>query len=221
VSNSPEYEQAFQAVTVGDTATLLTLLKKDPKIRNATNGEGISLLMFAIYNRKMDVADRLVQLGVGFDLFSASAYGALKEVVEILNSGPTLVNTFSVDGWTPLHLASFFGNILVVKYLVMSGGDINAVSRNNLKNQPLNAATVSNHTDIAKFLIQNGADVNFAQHGGSTPIHAAAHNGNEELVQIFLAHGADPNAKDEAGETPFDKATKQGHTNLASILRSS
>lgn len=221
MSDFPERELAFQTVAAGDTAALLALLQKEPTIRNATNAEGISLLMFAIYNRKRDVANLLVQLGVELDVFSASAYGALKLVTEILSNGPALVNAISPDGWTPLHLASFFGNILVVKYLVMSGGDINAVSRNNLKNQPLNAATASNHTDIAKFLIQNGADVNFAQHGGVTPLHEAAHNGNDELVQIFLSHGAIAAAKDEAGETALDKATKQGHTNVMAILQSS
>jgi ankyrin repeat protein len=152
-------------------------------------------------------------------MFSAAAYGALNELAAILKYEPSLLNAFSADGWTPLHLASFFGNIELVEYLVMSRVNISAVSKNNLKNQPLNAATVSNHTDIAKLLIKNGADVNFAQHGGITPLHAAAHNGNEELIQIFLAHGADPNAKDEAGETALDKAAKQGLAKVASILR--
>jgi len=220
VSNSAVHEQAFQAVAVGDIAMIRTLLNKHPDILNATNAKGISLLMFAIYNQKKGIADLLVNRGVRLDVFSASAHAALKELVEILRCEPTLVNAFSPDGWTPLHLASFFGNIMLVEYLVMSRADISAVSRNNLKNQPLNAAAVSNQTDIAKLLIKNGTDVNFAQHGGITPLHAAAHNGNEELVQILLAHGADPNAKDEKGETPIDKAAQRRHVNIVSILRS-
>jgi ankyrin repeat protein len=220
MSNSAVHEQAFQAVAAGDITTIRTLLNKHPLVLNATNAEDISLLMFAIYNQKKDIADLLVNRGVRLDVFSASAYGALKEIVEILRHKPGLVNTFSPDGWTPLHLASFFGNIMLVEYLVMSRADINAVSTNHLRNQPLNAATVSNHTDIAKFLVKKGADVNFAQHGGITPLHATAHNGNVELVQILLAHGADPDAKDEKGETPIDKATQRGHMNIVSILRS-
>jgi len=218
--NPTLHEQAFQAVTAGDTAAVRTLLNNHPGLLDATNEKGVSLLMFAIYNQKKDIADMLVNRGVRLDVFSASAYGALKETVEILRYEPDLVNAFSPDGWMPLHLASFFGNIMLVEYLVMSRADINAVSRNTLKNQPLNAATVSNHTDVAKFLIKKGADVNFAQHGGITPLHAASHNGNEELVQILLAHGADPNAKDEKNETPIEKAMQRGHMNCVTILRS-
>ncbi|MBM2841867.1 MAG: ankyrin [Bacteroidetes bacterium] len=215
-----EIEQVFQAIKAGDKEALASLLKQHPTVRNATNPEGISLLLFAIYNGKKDIADLLVQAGSKFDVFSAAAYGALTEIVNILQYEPGLLNAYSPDGWTPLHLASFFGNQMVVEYLVMSRADVGAVSKNNLKNQPLNAATASNHTDIVKVLVKRGADVNFAQHEGITPLHAAAHNGNEELVQILLAHGADPNAKDEKGETPIDKATQRGHVNIVSILRS-
>jgi ankyrin repeat protein len=220
MSNSAIHEQAFQAVTSGDTGAVRTLLNNHPGLLDATNEKGVSLLMFAMYSRKNDIADLLLNRGARFDVFSASAYGALKEVVDILRFEPGLINTFSPDGWTPLHLASFFGNLLLVEYLVMSRADINVVSRNALKNQPLNAATASNHTDIAKFLVKKGADVNFAQHGGITPLHAAAHNGNEELVHILLAHGADPGAKDEKSETPTDKATLRGHMNIVLILGS-
>jgi len=212
--------QAFRAVKDDDKDALVTILKQFPSVRNATNQEGISLLMFAIYNGKKDIAEMLVHAGTKLDVFSASAHGALKEIVEMLRIEPDLVNSFSQDGWTPLHLASFFGNVMVVEYLVMSRADINAVSKNDLKNQPLNAATASNQTDIAKFLVKRGADVNFVQHEGITPLHAAAYNGNEELVQILLAHDADPNARDEKGESPIDKATQRGHMNIVSILRS-
>jgi ankyrin repeat protein len=176
--------------------------------------------MSAIYNGKKDIADLFIQRGIRLDVFSAAALGALKEIVEIVGYEPDLVNTFSADGWSPLHLASFFGNMRVVEHLVMSRAEINAISRNSLKNQPLHAATVSNRTDVARFLLKKGADVNFVQHGGIAPLHAAAHNGNDVLVKILLAHGANPNTKDDKGETPADKAIHQGHAHIVSLLRS-
>jgi ankyrin repeat protein len=220
MSSSLLHEQAFQAVSAGDIAGLLAHLTQHPTAINAINTDGVSLLMFALCNKNKEIANLLVSRGVTLDVFSASAHGALETIQDILKDKPGLVNSFSPDGWTPLHLASFFGNVKVVEYLVMSRADINAISRNNLKNQPLHAATVSNKTDVARLLVKNGADVNSAQHGGITPLHAAAYNGNEELVQIFLAHGGDPNAQDESGETALDKATKQGHTNITSIFQS-
>lgn len=219
-SANAKNEQAFQAVKGGDKDALVALLKQDFLTRNAKNAEGISLLLFAIYNQRMEMADLLVKFGAGFDVFSAAAYGALKEIVTILKADANLVNAFSPDGWTPLHLASFFGNIMVVEYLVMSRADVNAVSQNALKNQPLNAATVSDKTDIAQFLLRKGADVNFAQHEGITPMHAAAHNANEELVLILLASGADRTIKNDKGETALDLAAQKGHMNIVSLLRS-
>jgi len=213
-------EKAFQAVKDGKKDILIGLLDDHPSIRNAKNAEGISLLLFAIYNQRKELADLLVKFGAEFDVFSASAYGALKDIVSILRFEPDLVNTFSPDGWTPLHLASFFGNIMVVEFLVVSRAEMGAESRNALKNQPLNAATVSNKTDIVQFLLKKGADVHFAQHGGITPLHAAAHNGNDKVVRILLAHGADPKTRNDKGETPMDMATQQGHANVVSLLRS-
>ncbi len=213
-------EKAFQAVKDGKRDALIALLEEHPSIRNAKNTEGISILLFAIYNQRRELADLLVKFGAEFDVFSASAYAALNDIVSILRFEPDLINTFSPDGWTPLHLASFFGNIMVVEFLVMSRSDINAESKNALKNQPLNAATASNKADIAQFLLKKGANVHFAQHGGITPLHAAAQNGSDELVRILLAHRADPNVKSDKGETPMDMATQQGHTNIVSLLRS-
>src|SRR3970040_2127342 len=102
----PEFSiiQAFRAVKDDDKDALVTILKQYPSVRNATNPEGISLFMFAIYNGKKDIAGILVNAGAKLDVFSASAYGALNEIVEILRIEPGLLNSFSQDGWTPLHL---------------------------------------------------------------------------------------------------------------------
>jgi ankyrin repeat protein len=213
-------EKAFRAVKDGKRDVLIALIEEYPSIRNAKNADGISLILYAIYNQRRELADLLVKFGAEFDVFSASAYGALKDIVSILRFEPELVNTYSSDGWTPLHLAAFFGNIMIVEFLVVSGAHLNAESKNALKNQPLNAATTSNKMDIVQLLLKKGADVHFAQHGGITPLHAAAHNGNVEMVRTLLAHGANPNAKNDKGETPMDMATQQGHTNVLPLLRS-
>lgn len=218
--SNTQQEQAFQAVKAGNRDVLVGLLTEYPSTRNATSADGTSLLLFSIYNQRRELTDLLVKSGAPFDVFSASAYGTLKETARIIKSEPALVHAYSPDGWTPLHLASFFGNIMVVEYLVVSHADVNAISKNELRNQPLNAATASNKLDIAQYLLMKGADVHFAQHGGITPLHAAAHSGNEDLVRILLDHQADPSSKNDKGETPMDMAAQQGHLNVVSILRS-
>ena len=46
------------------------------------------------------------------------------------------LNAYSYDGWTPLHLAAFFGQRAAVERLMAAGADLNAVSRNALRNTP-------------------------------------------------------------------------------------
>ena len=43
-------------------------------------------------------------------VFEACAAGEMERVERLLASDPAAVNTFSADGWTPLHLAAFFGH---------------------------------------------------------------------------------------------------------------
>ena len=46
----------------------------------------------------------------------------------------------AADGWTPLHLAAFFGRADAVDVLLAAGADVRALSRNHEGNMPLHAA---------------------------------------------------------------------------------
>ena len=68
------------------------------------------------------------------------------------------LNAFAYDGWTPLHLAAFFGHLDAARALIDAGADIDAFSRNGLTNTPLHAATAGRHGDVALLLVEHGAD---------------------------------------------------------------
>ena len=89
------------------------------------------------------------------------------------------MNAFAFDGWTPLHLAAFFGQLDAVRILLDSGADLRAVSRNSMKNTPLHAATAGKHEQIARLLLEHGADPHAIDAGGYTPAKIAAENGFE------------------------------------------
>ena len=44
-----------------------------------------------------------------------------EKVVEIINTDPSVVNSFSEDGWTPLHLAAYFGQKEIASFLFRTG----------------------------------------------------------------------------------------------------
>jgi ankyrin repeat protein len=107
---------------------------------------------------------------------------------------------------------------MLVESYIAHQADVNAVSRNSLRNTPLNSAVAANRTAIVRYLLKKGADAGFRQEQGITPLHAAAANGNNDIVRLLLDHQADPRVKDDKGETPLDKAMHRGHTATASLL---
>ena len=105
----------------------------------------------------------------------------------------------SGDGWTPLHLAAFFGHAKIVEMLLARDADVSARSHNPNGNTPLHAALAGNHKLVAGLLIGAGADVNGADAQGWRPLHLAAANGE--------------------GLTPLSLATEKNHREAAALLR--
>jgi uncharacterized protein len=188
----PEVE-IFAALVRGDTATFERLLEEHPGLANARNENGDTLLITAAYLGRRDLFDRLVEKGAGVNLFEASALGLVERVQERLTDEPALVNAYSHDGWTPLHLASFFGHREVANLLLARGADVNARSKSTRfakENTPLHAAAANRQVGVAELLLAHGADVNAKDGSGFTPLALAANSKNDLLVVILLEKGA-------------------------------
>ncbi|MEE6525879.1 hypothetical protein FKM82_026173 [Ascaphus truei] len=61
-------------------------------------------------------------------------------------------------GYTPLHVASHYGNIKMVNYLLQHGAKVNAKTKNGYT--PLHQAAQQGHTHIINVLLQHGASPN-------------------------------------------------------------
>lgn len=131
--------------------------------------------MAALYRGHHAVVDVLVGAGAEVDVFTAAATGRVAELEKALEV-PGAVTAYSYDGWTPLHLAAFFGQLGAVERLLNAGADIHAVSRNSLKNTPLHAGTAGKHSDVALRLLEAGADPDVVDSGGHTPRRIATEN---------------------------------------------
>lgn len=136
----------------------------------------------------------------------------------LLLQAPDLINGYTQDGWTPLHMAARLGHCAVVEVLLAHGADVNARAHNGLANTPLLWAVMGRQTEMVTLLLARGADVNAANTAGSTPLHKAAIEGNDSLVRLLLSHGARVNARNTGGQTPLVHARFNGHPEIAALL---
>lgn len=205
-------------IETGASESLETLLSSNPSLASVKTSHQVSPLMLCCYFKKPELAEIVLKHLPHIDIFEASAVGKTDVVEKAIAADPDLIHEFSQDGFTPLGLASYFGNEDVVRTLLLKGAEPNSPSKNGYNVFPLHSAVASNYEMIAKMLLEAGAAVNVVQMSGVTPLHSAAHNGNIELLIVLLEAGADVNAKTDDGKTPADKASEKGFTDIAKIL---
>jgi ankyrin repeat protein len=99
-----------------------------------------------------------------------------------------------------------------------AGADPNAVSRNDMRIQPLHAATANGNPEAIALLLEAGADPDGRQNGDFTPLQARAQRGDEAMVRLLLEKGADPLLRSDDGRTAADVARAQGHAEVAALL---
>lgn len=211
-------KELFEAIRAGDLARVRELLHANATLANARDEHGHSAFTAAIYHRQNEIADLLEERGAMVDVFAAAMSGRTARLQEVVNGNRSWLKSFSADGWTPLHLASYFGHRDAAQFLIDKGADVHVRSTNSLKNTPLHAAAAGRHLDLVKLLIGAGAAVSEAQHDGFTALHAAAQSGDREIAEALLEAGADPGLANSNGQTPHDLAVEHGHPALAELL---
>lgn len=162
----------------------------------------------------------LVKADPSLAIFAAAIQGDTAQLETLLAANRSLVSAVSSDGWTPLHLSSFFGKLEAARLLLNKGAQINAQSTNEMHNMPLHAAAAGRHSDIIKLLLDHGATANARQHGGWTPLHAAAQNGDLETARILIDSGADVQSRADNNQTALDLALTKGQQAMVDFLES-
>jgi ankyrin repeat protein len=203
----------------GDVATIERLLRVEPVLTRSRGDDGLTPVMLAAYRKRDDVLSLLLAHATELDIFESAAVGRPERVQELIGHDQAIANAYSSDGFTALHLASFFGHAPAVRILLDAGADVNAGARNPMRVHPLHSALAASHYEIAGLLLSRGADPNAPQQQGWTPLHQAGQHGDRALVDLLLAAGADAAAVNDAGASPADTAAEAGHTALARLLR--
>jgi ankyrin repeat protein len=185
------------------------LLLEQPELAAARDEHGISALLLAMYHGRPQARDALVAAGAPVGPLEAAALGDIARL-----EGADL-SVRGGDGFTPLHLAAFFGGADAVRAILATGADPDADADNTFGVRPLHSACAKGDRDSARALLEASANPNLVQDRGYTPLHSAAHLDDHELAVLLLEHGADPSAANDDGKLPYELS---GHAAVRKLL---
>ena len=163
---------------------LPALLEAHPELVTATDEHGVSALLLALYHRRPDARDALLAAGAPVGPLEAAALGDVAKL-----EGADL-SVRGGDGFTPLHLAAFFGGAEAVRAILATGADPDADADNTFNVRPIHSAVAVGDHASARALLEAGADPNVEQQGGHTPLDAALHHQDSEMEELLRRHGA-------------------------------
>lgn len=211
--------QLEEYIETGNSRAIDDLLHGNPSLSKQRTSHDISPLLLACYYNKPQIVKVLLKHVDELTIHEAAAADQIEIVQAMIQDHPELLDTVSDHGFTPLGMATHFGNEEVVRFLLSKHADPNIQSQNGYNVYPLHTAISANFDGIAKMLIEAGAEVNVLQTSRIGPLHLAAQNGNIDLIILLLENGARVDIKNDMGKTASDLAAEKGHTEIAEILK--
>lgn len=212
----------FVASAQGDAERVAELLKNDPALINAWNGD-FSALHWAAYSGHLDVIELLIENDTNVDiakedgatpLFWAVLKGRLDAGKFLIDKGAD-VNIRIKGGSTILHNS---GSLEIAELLIANGADVNTKNEHGMT--PLHSLAYKNGLAIVqKVLFWKNAgtaaswETDFKKHR-----HAAA-KVTAAIAELLITNGADINAEDNKGHTPLFYAEKAKNKALMNYLK--
>ena len=180
----------YYAAYCGFRGLVERLLDVHPQDLNAEGGEWGTPLGAAIYEGHLDIVLLLLEHGADGE-----------ECREGRQTG--------------LYVASFCGQVEIVRALIDRGANLNAEceGENEYDKEvmwtPLHVAVSMRELETARVLLEHGADINHLDNSGRTPLHIASRypHDSEDLVQLLLDHGANLSASDDFGQNALHEAS--------------
>ena len=82
----------FDAIAAGDEDALREQLERDPESAGGRNADGLSPVLYALYNGHADLVDPILDANPALDVFDAAAVGRTHGLEELLEAEPELVS---------------------------------------------------------------------------------------------------------------------------------
>jgi ankyrin repeat protein len=159
----------------------------------------------------------LFQLGFSQqNIFDIARKGTVEEMKAAMKQNPDIINSVNDEGYSPLILSSYRGNIEVAKFLIKNVKDINGSSS---MGTPLMAAVVKGNKEIVQALLDNKADPNITDQNGTTALIYATIFKHYEIVEMLIKASATIDLKDIRGNSAADYARISKDEKLTQLLK--
>lgn len=151
----------------------------------------------------------------------AAKSGNEKLVKQLLAETPTLISTFTRDGWSALDFAADEGHDKIVTLLIAAASSDLLNSTNHDGNTALHLAANAGHTKAVSILLEKCPKMlNSVERWGNTALHLAAIEGHDQVVQQLLAVATSSiiRVMDVDGLTALHCAASRGYATIVTQL---
>ncbi|VDD86933.1 unnamed protein product [Enterobius vermicularis] len=203
------------AAEQGHTKVVETLIDKFGSSIRARTADGSTLLHVAAFSGLM------LSIEGALGLHAAAAAG-FDDVVRMLISKGTHVDTMTKDNYTALHVAVQAAKSAVVETLLGFGADVH-IRGGSIGETALHIAaalTAEKAVDCVMMLLKSGAQPDVPRNDGETALHIAARNPDPNMIRVLLNDGADPRLTSKTGESALHIAAKSCNSEAVSLILS-
>ncbi|OAQ98280.1 hypothetical protein LLEC1_04056 [Akanthomyces lecanii] len=202
------------------------LLENGSDINPRSDG-GWTPLLLAASNAHFEMVKLLLENGADITISLKSsgklvphlaAKGASIKVVELLLENGADVMARDFMGWTPLHVASYYGHADVAKLLLAKGSLVDVMDYDG--RSAFFYACARGHLNVVQHVSFRNVATTTDRYG-ATPLFAATRNGQEHVVAYLLAMECDHGGLvDGLGQTLLWWASKSGNSQVfAAVLQ--
>lgn len=180
------HDELFDACRQNDLERVRSIVQADPSLLTQRAPTGETPLLLALYHRAGETACWLTGQTWMRTVHEAAAVDDVERLEEILRDDPSAADSYTADGWTPLHLAAFFGAPRAATILLAHGANLHTLSTNAMTNTPLHAALAAKQLPLVHLLLDAGADPAL-ECAGYTPLAIAEANGFDAAASLLRA----------------------------------